>query len=178
MAALRNSEEAKRLVAALLVKHGRTYCDKLQINIASNTPSVLFRGLCATILFSARISVSTASAAAMAVTRRGLTTARKMAASTWEERTHVLNAAGYARYDESTSIKLGDAAEFLVAEYVGDLRRLREKARRDGSEEHRLIQEFTGIGQSARISSVVRYRPHGRSSILLPMPSHAIQPVD
>jgi hypothetical protein len=69
-----------------------------------------------------------------------------MATSTWEERTHVLNGAGYARYDESTSTKLGKAAEFMLNQYGGDLRRLREIAGRDPREEHRLILEFKGIG--------------------------------
>lgn len=142
----RDIGEAKRVAAALLAKHGRTYCDELTINIARNTPSVLFRWLCATILFSARINARVAAAAAMALTRRGWTSAHKMAASTWEERTHVLNAAGYARYDESTSTKLGEAAAFLLDQYGGDLRRMREKAGRDAAEEHRLIQEFKGIG--------------------------------
>lgn len=146
MAALRNSKEAKRLVAALLAKHGRTYCDELRINIARDTPSVLFRWLCATILFSARINASAASAAATALARRGWTTARKMSASTWEQRTDVLNAAGYARYDESTSVKLGEAAALLLDQYDGDLRGLRERAGRDAETEHRLIQEFKGIG--------------------------------
>ena len=142
----RHSDETKKLVAALLAKHGRTYCDELAIDIARNTPSVLFRWLCATILFSARISAATAMAAATALTRQGWTSARKMAASTWEERTHVLNAAGYARYDESTATKLGEDANFLLDQYGGDLRRLRERAGRDPAEEHRLIQEFKGIG--------------------------------
>lgn len=134
------------MAAALLAKHGRTYCDELGINIGRNTPSVLFRWLCATILFSARIHASAAIAAATALTQRGWTSARKMAASSWDERTHVLNASGYARYDESTSTKLGEAARFLLDRYDGDLRRLREKADRDAGEEHRLIQEFKGIG--------------------------------
>jgi hypothetical protein len=142
----RESGEAKRVVAALLAKHGRTFCDELEINIARNTPSVLFRWLCATILFSARINARVAMAAAMALTRRGWTSARAIAASTWEERTHVLNAAGYARYDESTSTKLGKAAELMLDQYEGDLRRLREKAGRDTGEERRLLQQFKGIG--------------------------------
>lgn len=133
-------------MAALLAKHGRTYCDELGINIARNTPSVLFRWLCATILFSARIHANAAIAAATALTERGWTSARKMAASTWDERTHVLNASGYARYDESTSTKLGEAARLLLDRYDGDLRGLREKAGRDAREEHGLIQEFKGIG--------------------------------
>jgi hypothetical protein len=39
----RHSDEAKQIVNALLAMHGRTYCDELAINIARNTPSVLFR---------------------------------------------------------------------------------------------------------------------------------------
>ena len=138
--------ETQRVVSAVLAKHGRTYCDELAINIARNTPSVLFRWLCATMLFSARINSRTAIAASMALTRRGWTSARKMAASTWEERTHVLNGAGYARYDESTSAKLGEAADLLLDRYDGDLRRLREEAGRDAGNEHRLIQQFKAIG--------------------------------
>ena len=140
------TDETQRVVSALLAKHGRTYCDELAINIARNTPSVLFRWLCATMLFSARINARAAVSASTALTRWGWTSARKMAASTWEERTHVLNGAGYARYDESTSTKLGEAAGLLLDRYDGDLRRLREEAGRDAGNEHRLIQQFKGIG--------------------------------
>lgn len=140
------SERAKRIVAALLAKHGRTYCDELGIDIARGTPSALFRWLCATMLFSARITAKTAVAAAKALTEHGWTTAQKMAASTWEDRTHMLNASGYARYDESTSRKLGAAAAYLLSQYGGDLRRLRERAGRNPAAEHALIQEFKGIG--------------------------------
>ena len=104
----------KRMVAALLAKHGRTYCDELGINIARNTPSVLFRWLCATILFSARIQRQCRHRR-----RDGAYQSRdgrrhaKWRLARWDERTHVLNAAGYARYDESTSTKLGEAARFF-----------------------------------------------------------------
>jgi hypothetical protein len=97
-------------------------------------------------LFSARINARAAVSASTALTRWGWTSARKMAASTWEERTHVLNGVGYARYDESTSTKLGEAAGLLLDRYDGDLRRLREEAGRDAGNEHRLIQQFKGIG--------------------------------
>jgi hypothetical protein len=142
----KQAEAAQRLMVSLLAKRGRTYCDELAIDIARNTPSVLFRWLCATILFSAPINADVALAAAEALTRRGWTSARKMAASVREERTYVLNAAGYARYDESMATKLGEASSLLLELYGGDLRRMREQARRDVREEHRLIQEFTGIG--------------------------------
>jgi hypothetical protein len=174
----RHSDEAKQIVAALLAMHGRTYCDELAINIARNTPSVLFRWLCATLLFSARINASVAIAAARAITRRGWTSARKMAASTWEERTHVLNAAGYARYDESTSAKLAkprpccsiDMAAICVV-FAKELAATRRKSTDS-------FKNSKGSDPSARISSVVRYRLPGRSSILLPIPSRSIQPND
>lgn len=125
---------------------GQTYCEELEIDLARNTPSVLFRWLCATILFAARIRAEAAVTAARALTQHGWTTAEKMAQSSWEERTRALNQSGYARYDESTSTELGEAAALLLEEYGGDLRRLREKAGRDPQQELRLIQEFKGIG--------------------------------
>lgn len=51
-----------------------------------------------------------------------------MAEATWRQRTDVLNRAGYARYDESTSRMLGDTAQLLLDRYRGDLRKLREEA--------------------------------------------------
>ena len=65
------------------------------------------------------------------MTKSGWTTARKMAASTWEERTRVLNHAGYARYDEKTSRRLAETSNLLLKCYNGDLRKLREAAERD-----------------------------------------------
>jgi hypothetical protein len=50
---------------------------------------------------------------------------------------------GYRRYDERTSTMLG--AEFLLEEYRGDLRKLRERAE-GTSDLERLLQEFKGIG--------------------------------
>jgi hypothetical protein len=141
-----SSANAKQMVQVLLKRYGRTYCDELGIVIERNSPSVLFRWLCATILFSARISSSLALRAAKAITEQGWTTPQKMRAATWEERVRVLNEAGYARFDESTSTKLGSAAELLIRHYDGDLRQLREMAQRDRVQEHRLLQAFKGIG--------------------------------
>jgi hypothetical protein len=44
---------------------------------------------------------------------------------------------------------LGDSAQRLLDEYRGDLRRLREAAGRDARAEHRLLQEFAGIGPTS-----------------------------
>lgn len=96
---------------------------------------------------SARIPAKNAAQAAAALIDAKLTTPRKMAAATWQERVDVITWHGYKRYDESTSTMLGETAEMLLARYRGDLRRLREEADRDVREEHRLLRQFKGIGR-------------------------------
>jgi endonuclease III len=137
----------REITAALLDRHGRTYCCELGIAIERNTPSPLFRWLCASILFSTRISAKLAMNAARALSEHGLTTPKKMAQAPWAERTKILNRSGYARYDESTSRMLGDTADLLIEEYGGDLRRLRARANQDPAAERRRLQAFKGIGE-------------------------------
>src|SRR5262245_23875700 len=96
-------------------------------------------------LFSIRISANLAVRGAKALTQRGWTTPEKMLAASWEERTRILNQSGYVRYDESAT-KLAAASEILINEFGGDLRQLRERARRDPVKEHELIQILKGIG--------------------------------
>lgn len=135
------------VVQALLKRHGRTYCAELGIDIAKGTPSPLFRWLVASILFSARIGAAQAVKAAAALSKAGWTTVDRMAASTWCQRVEVLNAHGYARYDESTARMLGDTAAMLSDRYGGDLRRLREAAGRDPASERRLLKQCKGLGE-------------------------------
>lgn len=136
----------KKQAAALLDDSGGTYAEALGLDLAKNTPSPLFRWLCASLLLSTRISADLAMKAAAALADAGWTTPDKMAASTWEKRTKVLNRAGYARYDESTSRRLAELCETLLGEYGGDLRRLRKKAGNDPARERALLKEFKGIG--------------------------------
>ncbi len=135
------------VVAALLERHGQTYAEELGLKLARNTPAVLFRWLCATVLLSARIRAHVAMAAARALADRGWTTPARMARSSWAERTKVLNEAGYARYDESTSRKLGATVELLRSAYGGDLRKLREVAGAEPARERALLKDFNGIGE-------------------------------
>jgi endonuclease III len=135
-----------RIVATLLERHGRTYAEELGIRLERGTPSVLFRWLCAATLLSARIGAEAAMQATRALAKQGWTTAEKMAATSWEQRTRTLNEAGYARYDESTSRMLGDTAELLLDKYRGDLRQLRAAAERDPQRERTLLKECKGIG--------------------------------
>ncbi|GAB4254045.1 MAG: endonuclease [Thermoleophilia bacterium] len=136
----------KKIMRALIKLHGRTYAEEIGIELHKGTPAPLFQTLVAALLFSARISADLAVAAAQALFAEGWTTSRKMLASSWAERTRVLNKAGYARYDESTSRMLGETASLLEEKYEGDLRQLREKAERDPARERRLLKECKGIG--------------------------------
>jgi endonuclease III len=134
------------VVEALLERHGQTYAEELGIDVAKGTPSVLFRLLVASILFSARIGAGQAVKAARALSEAGWTTANKLAATSWRERVRVLNRHGYARYDERTASMLGDACELLLDRYRGDLRRLRAEAEQDPKRERRLLKELQGLG--------------------------------
>ena len=58
--------------------------------MAKGTPSVLFRLLVASILFSTRIGAGQAVKAARALTEAGWTTAEKLAATSWGERVQIL----------------------------------------------------------------------------------------
>ena len=135
------------VVEALLERHGQTYAQELGIDVAKGTPSVLFRLLVASVLFSARIGAGQAVKAARALSEAGWTTADKLAATSWGERVRVLNRHGYARYDERTAAMLGDACELLLDRYRGDLRRLRAEAGRDPRQERRLLTEVKGLGE-------------------------------
>lgn len=133
-------------IARLLETYGLLYSEELGIDLARNTPSALFRWLCASILYSARIPASNATRAAKALSKAGWRTPSSLAASSWEERVKVLNENGYARYDESTSRMLGDVAADLLSDYGGDLRRLREDASRVPAEERQRLKAFKGLG--------------------------------
>ena len=136
-----------RIVDTLLERRGRTYAAELGVDLERDTPSALYRWLCAATLLSARIGADIAVHAARALADQGWTSAQKMADATWEQRTRTLNQAGYARYDESTSRMLGDTAEMLLEKYRGDLRRLRDAAGRDPGRERALLKECKGIGE-------------------------------
>jgi hypothetical protein len=133
-------------VRALLDRHGKTFADELGIDVAKNTPAVLYRLLCAATLMSARIGAPIAAEAARNLARRGWRSPRKLAESTWEQRVEALNEAGYTRYQERTATMLGDLTDHLLERWRGDLRRLRDEAGRDPRAERRLLKEFKGLG--------------------------------
>jgi endonuclease III len=136
----------REIARTVLEEYGRTYASETGIRLA-NSPAPLFQLLVASLLLSARISADNAIEAARALKKAKLTTPRKMAEASWQDRVDVITWHGYKRYDERTSTMLGDTAEMVLERYGGDLRRLREEAERDPEEEHRLLQRFKGIGK-------------------------------
>jgi endonuclease III len=145
MASTSNGTEA--LIKELLRRHGQTYAEQAGVKIEGNTPSPLFELLNLAMLLSARIAADKAVEAARALVQAKLTTPKKMAATSWQDRVDVITWHGYKRYDESTSRMLGDTAQKVLDHYGGDLRRLRDEADQDVEKEHRLLQEFKGIGE-------------------------------
>ena len=134
------------VVRALLAEHGRTFADDVGIDLAADDGDSIFSLLVAAILFSSRISHALAADAARALFAEGWTSPKALRDAGWEARTKVLNASGYARYDESTSRMLGDTCEIALDRYDGDLRRLRSQADGDAGTLKRLVKEFKGIG--------------------------------
>lgn len=138
--------ETDLVLTRLAERHGTLFSEQLGLDLTRNTPSVLFRWLCAALLMSARISHETAIEAARALTDAGWTTADRMAGSSWEHRVEVLDRAGYARFDESTARMLGETARLAVEAYDGDLRELRAVSGRDPQAERAALKAFKGIG--------------------------------
>jgi len=140
------TEAQKTRAAGVLERHGRMLSGDLGLDLSSDTPETLFRWLCGVLLVSARIATPLALKAARALADEGWTTPQRMADARWEDCVRVLNGSGYARYDESTARMLGDTSRLLIERYDGNLRELRRAAGRDPAKEHRLLQEFKGIG--------------------------------
>ena len=61
----------KRIIAALMQRHGRTFASELGIDLRKNTPSPLFRLLCYSLLTSAPISAELAMRGARAMAKAG-----------------------------------------------------------------------------------------------------------
>src|SRR3954471_8097607 len=89
---------ARRVVAELLERHGRTFADELHLD--PTKPAGLFGLLLFAMLSSTRIRAQLAVSGTKALLEAGWTTAEKMSASSREDRARTLNESGYARDDE------------------------------------------------------------------------------
>ncbi|MBY8882251.1 endonuclease, partial [Actinacidiphila acidipaludis] len=135
----------------LLAAHGRTYAEDAGIRLR-NTPQPLYQLLVLSSLLSARIKAQVATDAARALFEAGMRDPRRMAEATWQQRVDALGAGHYRRYDERTATQLGEGAELLLDRWDGDLRKLRDQAKRRAkgealAEYKRLLREvMPGLG--------------------------------
>ncbi|MFE7109171.1 endonuclease [Streptomyces sp. NPDC057575] len=136
---------ARDTVDALLARCGTTYAAEAGIRLR-NTPQPLYQLLVLSDLLSARIRASVAVSAARALFAHGMRSPRRMAAATWQQRVDALGEGGYRRYDERTATQLGEGAQLLLADYGGDLRRLREEADGDLDALRAGLRRTPGIG--------------------------------
>lgn len=135
-----------RQVAQRLLKvSGQTFAEQAGIRLADK-PGPLYRLLVLSVLLSTRISSDIAVNAAKELHNAGMSSARAMRDSDWQDRVDALGRAHYRRYDEQTATALGNAADLLIRDYHGDLRRLRDQATGRPEEITRLLQRFPRLG--------------------------------
>ncbi|MET9103879.1 endonuclease [Streptomyces antibioticus] len=139
-----NAKEQAR-ADALLAEYGQTYAREADVKLR-DTPQPLYQLLVLAHLLSARIRASVATDAARALFDDGMRTPKRMSDATWQQRVDALGKGHYRRYDERTATQLGEAADQLLEQYGGDLRKLREVAGGDVEECKRLLRELPGIG--------------------------------
>ncbi|KRF15535.1 endonuclease [Nocardioides sp. Soil797] len=129
----------------LLREHGTTYAVEAGITLRDK-PSPLYQLLVLTTLSATRISADIAVAAARELFTAGWRTPEKMSGATWQQRVDALGRGHYRRYDESTSTALADAANHLLEEYSGDLRRIRPEGHEGVSGLREALTGFPRIG--------------------------------
>jgi len=134
------------VVAELMSRHGRTFAEDIDADVAADTAEAMFRLLVFSTLASARIRTSAALEASNALFAEGWTNPVALSDTTWKRRVRVLNQHGYARYDESTASILADACQYLLDTYDGDVRGVRDAADHHAGREHALLTQIKGIG--------------------------------
>ncbi|HKS75167.1 MAG TPA: hypothetical protein VJQ82_18305 [Terriglobales bacterium] len=139
-------ESRAATVELLLTRYSRTFAEELGFKTA-DAPSPLFCLLTAALFSGARTSHRIATKTAHILFERGWTSLEKLARTTWEQRLAALDEGGYVRYDERTSTMLGERRQMLVERYGGDMRELRQLARRNPARGRVLLKEFKGVGE-------------------------------
>jgi endonuclease III len=134
-------------VRRLLDEAGTTYADQAGIRL-DDKPMPLFELLVLCMLASKPIDANIAVRAAQEIFGEKLRTPDAVLDA---ERTTMIEAfgrAGYARYDESSATRLVDIATAVRDDYHGDLRGLAARSEHDTATAKRLLEEFTGIGDT------------------------------
>lgn len=111
-------------VEELLEKYGTTYAEQAQIAL-EDEPAPLFQLLMLCMMQAKPIAADTAVQALLGLSKEGLTTVEKVRDASRRQFISVFKRAGYSRYDESTTTYLQKAAAYIINEFDGDLRQLR-----------------------------------------------------
>jgi endonuclease III len=119
---------------------------ELGIDLEHGGDAALFKWLLASFLMGKRIRAQVAvQTYHVIVDRHGRDTPRKLGACTHRELVRMLGEGGYARYDESTAVRLLALASRLLAEYDGTVSTMAATSAGRGEFVKRL-QAFDGIG--------------------------------
>ncbi len=110
--------------------------------------ATLFKWLVACLLFGARINQDRAAAAFAELDADGVLTPEKLAGATTHHLVSLLDAGGYARYDDSKAAELKQLGHDVQERYDGKLSSLPEGAGSKKEVAERL-QQFKGIGPVA-----------------------------
>lgn len=125
----------------LLAEEGQLFSEELGIDVEREP----FKWFLASMLFGARISVDVARRTYRAYEGAGLTSPERIAAASRFKLISLHGRGGYARYDNITADYVKGAAEKLIREYGGDIRRLDEESESPRDLEEKLLQ-FRGVG--------------------------------
>jgi len=137
----------KDTVRRLLDEAGATYAEQAGIRL-DDKPMPLFELLVLCMLASKPIDANIAVRAAQEIFGDKLRTPDAVLGAERKTIIAAFGRAGYARYDESSATRLVDIATAVRDEYHGDLRRLAARSEHDKATAKRLLEEFTGIGDT------------------------------
>ncbi len=119
---------------------------ELGIDLVQGGEGALFKWLLASVLMGKRIRAQAAvQTYQVIVDRHGRDTPGKLAACSSQELVRMLGEGGYARYDESTAVRLLALANKLMDEYGGTVRAM-SAASADRREFEKRLRDFNGIG--------------------------------
>lgn len=164
-------DRTKATVRALLDRYPRGYVQEETGFTVTKTAAGLFRLLCLAVLADDSAPSEKAVKAAKALLERRWDSAPEMAKSSEDERTRVLERAGYPGAADA-SRRLGEATGFVLDRYDGDLNGLRRAADGDGRRLRSLIRQIPGLSDAGyAVNAATRRssgRRPGRSSISTP----------
>lgn len=135
------------LTRRLLNHAGTTYADEAGIQL-DDKPMPLFELLVLCLLASKPIDATVAMRAAREIFSENLRTPHAVLDADRQTMIDAFGRAGYARYDESSATRLVDIATAVRDEYHGDLRGLAQRSGQDVKAAKRLLEQFTGIGDT------------------------------